>query len=32
MKVPLEKIADFDPAAFEWGVVAGEDDPEEFCF
>lgn len=32
MKVPLEKIADFDPAEFEWGVVARNDDPEESRF
>ena len=32
MKVPLDKIADFDPAEFEWGVVARSDDPEEFRF
>lgn len=30
MKVPLEKIADFDPAEFEWQVVQQGDDPEEF--
>ena len=30
MKVSLEKIADFDPAEFEWGVVPKGDDPEEF--
>jgi uncharacterized protein (TIGR00369 family) len=32
MKVPLEKIADFDPAEFEWGVVPKENDPGEFRF
>ena len=30
MKVPLEKIADFDPAEFGWGVVPKRDDPVEF--
>jgi len=32
MKVPLEKIADFDPTEFEWNVVPREGDPEEFRF
>lgn len=32
MKVPLEKIADFDPAEFEWAVVPKGDDPEAFRF
>lgn len=32
MKVPLEKIADFDPVEFEWGVVTRSDDPENFRF
>lgn len=30
MKVPLEKIADYDPAEFDWAVVEKEDDPREF--
>ena len=30
MKVPLDKIADFDPAEFEWRVVPRRDDPVEF--
>ncbi len=30
MKVPIEKIADFDESEFGWGVVPGSDDPEEF--
>ena len=30
MKVPLDKIADFDPVEFEWGVVPKRDDPVEF--
>ncbi len=29
LKAPLEKIADFDVEAQEWGVVASPDDPEE---
>ena len=29
LKIPLEKIADFDVHAQEWGVVAASDDPEE---
>ena len=32
MKVPLEKVADFEQAEFEWGVVPMDDDPEEFMF
>lgn len=28
MKVPLEKIADFDPVENEWRVVESENDPE----
>jgi len=32
MKVPLERIADFDPEEFEWGVVERSDDPENFRF
>jgi len=30
MKVPLDKIADFNPDEFEWQVVQRGDDPEEF--
>lgn len=30
LKVPLEKIADYDPAGFDWGVVEREGDPAEF--
>ncbi len=30
MKVPLEKIADFDQVAMEWGVVPRENDPDGF--
>jgi len=30
MKVPLDKIAAFDEAEFEWGVVPCRDDPSEF--
>jgi hypothetical protein len=29
LKAPLEKIADFDVEAQEWGVVDSPDDPEE---
>lgn len=32
MKVPLDKISDFDAAAFEWAVVAGDNDPQSFSF
>jgi len=32
MKVPMEKIAEFDEAEFGWGVVPGEGDPDEFRF
>ncbi|NVN99326.1 MAG: PaaI family thioesterase [Geobacteraceae bacterium] len=30
LKVPLEKIADYDPAEFDWAVVERDDDPKEF--
>lgn len=29
LKAPLDKIADFDVEAQEWGVIKSEDDPEE---
>lgn len=32
MKVPMEKIAAFDQADFEWGVVPSASDPEAFSF
>ena len=32
MKVPMEKIAEFTEAEFEWGVVPREDDPKDFRF
>jgi acyl-coenzyme A thioesterase PaaI-like protein len=31
LKVPLDKIADFDVEAQEWGVVQSDDDPESFA-
>ena len=31
LKVPLEKIADFDVDAQEWGVVQSDDDPDSFA-
>jgi uncharacterized protein (TIGR00369 family) len=32
MKVPLDKIADFNPTEFEWAVVQKANDPEAFQF
>jgi uncharacterized protein (TIGR00369 family) len=32
MKVPIEKIAEFDEAEFGWAVVPGENDPRSFSF
>lgn len=30
LKVPLDKIADFDVDAQEWGIIQADDDPETF--
>jgi uncharacterized protein (TIGR00369 family) len=32
MKVPIEKIASFNEAEFEWAVMPGEGDPESLVF
>jgi uncharacterized protein (TIGR00369 family) len=32
MKVPIEKIAEFDEAEFGWAVVPADGDPESFSF
>jgi len=32
LKVPLDKIADFDPVVNEWTVVRRDDDPQQFDF
>lgn len=32
MKVPIEKIAEFDDSEFEWAVVPTAGDPESFSF